>query len=85
MTIRAGWLWEDHKGNWRPIVEFREIRKGKNAGKFEVTLPAAPSRKVIVERGVIRSFPVETVKPPEKKEPGLFEVKEGGSGNVQRD
>lgn len=74
--LRPGWLWYEKKGRWRPFVEFREIRRGKNAGKFEVTLPAAPARKVIVERGVIKSFPAETVKPVEKKEPGLFEVKE---------
>lgn len=77
MTTKPGWLWWNPKGRWRPFVEFREIRKGKNKGKFEVILPAQPARKVIVERGMIRSFPVD-VKPVKDDEPGLFQVKEEG-------
>lgn len=76
MKTKPGWIWYEKKGNWRPFVQFREIRKGKNAGKFEVLLPAQPARKVIVERGKIRSFPVETVNPKgEEKNQGLFQVK----------
>ena len=76
MTTKPGWIWYEKKGRWRPFTEFREIRKGKNAGKFEVVLPAQPARKVIVERGKIRSFPVETVNPKgEEKNQGLFQVK----------
>ena len=76
MTTKPGRFWYEKKGNWRPFVQFREIRKGKNAGKFEVLLPAQPARKVIVERGKIRSFPVEIVNPKgEEKNQGLFQVK----------
>ena len=58
--LKPGWVWLESKpGGWRPFLEFREIRKGKNAGKFEVLLPPQKPRKIIVERGAIRSFPVD--------------------------
>lgn len=71
---KPGWIWYEKKGRWRPFTEFREIRKGKNAGMFEVLLPATPARKVIVPRGAIRSFPVSVNVKGEQEEPGLFEV-----------
>ncbi|MFH2074227.1 MAG: hypothetical protein ABIJ57_02595 [Pseudomonadota bacterium] len=77
MTIKPGWVWYEKKGNFRPFTEFRHIAKGRNRGKVEVLLPAAPARRILVDPGSIRSYPVSFVNPKsEEREPGLFETKE---------
>lgn len=75
---RPGWVWiEKPKGQFKPFTEFRQIQKGKNRGKVEVTLPATPARRVLVDPGSIRSYPVQIVNPKgEQKSPGLLEAKE---------
>ena len=61
--VKPGWAWLEAKpSGWRPFTEFREIRKGNNAGKFEIVLPPRKSKKVIVERSAIRSFPTQNLK-----------------------
>lgn len=57
--MKTGWVWiPGDKGRWRPFIEFRQIQKGKNRGKVEVTLPAQPSRRIVVEASAIKSYPV---------------------------
>jgi hypothetical protein len=76
-TKKTGWVWIEHpKGQFKPFTEFRQIAKGKNRGKVEVTLPATPARKVLVDPASIRSYPV-TINPKGEQIP-LIEVKEEG-------
>ena len=75
-NLRPGWVWYEKKGSFRPFTEFRQIIKGKNKGKIEVTLPATPSRKVLVDPASIRSYPTQTVNPKGEQEKSLFEAKE---------
>jgi hypothetical protein len=61
--IRPGWVWvPGDKGKFRPFTEFRQIIKGKHRGMVEVTLPATPARKVLVEASAIRRYPVQAQK-----------------------
>lgn len=56
---KVGWVWvPGDRGKFRPFTEFRQIQKGKHRGMVEVTLPATKARKVLVEPGAIRSYPV---------------------------
>lgn len=73
--IRPGWVWYEKKGSFRPFTEFRQIAKGRNKGKVEVTLPATPARKVLVDPASIRSYPVN-INPKGEQEQGLFDEKE---------
>lgn len=58
MTIKAGLVWvPGGKGRFRPFMEFREIRKGRNKGRIEVLLPASDARRVIVDKESIRRYP----------------------------
>ena len=41
-------------GNTRPFTKFREITKGKNKGKIEVTLPEC---KLIINKNQIERYP----------------------------
>ena len=43
------------KGGRKPFFDFREIKRGKNKGKVEVTL--TDGRKVIVEKSAVKSLP----------------------------
>ena len=80
MSTKPDWVWVERKGCFKPFTEFRQIAKGKNRGKVEVLLPATPARKVLVDPGSIRSYPVNSINPKgEEKAPGLFEAKEEGS------
>jgi len=54
---KPGWVWVPRKDQFQPFNEFREIRRGNNKGRIEVTLPAKPPRKVVVEKKAIRSLP----------------------------
>lgn len=56
--IKPGMVWLEGKGMFRPFLQFREIRKGRNTGKIEITLPAQPARKVLVDPSSIRRYPV---------------------------
>ena len=56
--IKPGWVWVERKGGYRPFVEFRQITKGTNKGKVEVTLPAVNARKVIIEATSIKRYPI---------------------------
>lgn len=58
MGTKVGWVWVEKKGGFRPFTEFRQIQKGRDKGKVEITLPATPSRKVLVDPASIRSYPV---------------------------
>lgn len=50
-----GWV---HVGNqFRPFKIYREIRRGRNKGSFEVTLPDQQKRVVLPSK--IRRFPEE--------------------------
>lgn len=64
-NIKPGWLWYEKKGSFRPFTEFRQIQKGRNKGKVEITLPATPARKVLVDPSSIRSYPVQQTEAPE--------------------
>ncbi len=69
-TRRAGWVWvPGDKGRFRPFTEFRQIIKGKDRGKIEVTIPATPSRKVLVDPASIRSYPVAMLFDPKEEKP----------------
>ena len=61
MSQKNGWVWIEKKGGFRPFLEFRQIIKGKHRGMVEVTLPATPARKVLVEASAIRRYPVQTI------------------------
>lgn len=67
-NLKPGWVWYEKKGNFRPFTEFRQIQKGKNKGKIEVLLPATPARKVLVDPGSIRSYPVNSINPKGEQE-----------------
>ena len=73
--VKHGWVWWEQKGRFKPFTEFRQIIKGKNKGKIEVTLPATPSRKVLVDPASIRSYPV-TINPKGEQEQGMFKKEE---------
>jgi len=60
MAIKPGLCWVEKKSGFRPFVDFRQIIKGRDKGKIEVTLPANPSRKVLVDPGAIKRYPVLT-------------------------
>jgi hypothetical protein len=60
--MKPGWVWINGKGQWRPFVEWREIRKGRNKGKMEVVLPPMSGRRILVDRSAIKSYPVEAAK-----------------------
>ena len=60
MPTKAGLVWIEKKGSVRYFTEFRQIIKGKHRGMVEVTLPATPSRKLLVEQSAIRRYPVQT-------------------------
>jgi len=47
---------------WRPIMSTRKITRGKNKGKYEVTLPKG--QKKIVEEADIKTWPEEAAPPP---------------------
>ena len=68
MDIKPGWVWVERKGGYRPFVEFRQITKGANRGKVEVTLPAVNARKVIVEAKSIRRYPITATFKEENRE-----------------
>jgi len=56
---KPGWVWvPGDKGKFRPFESFREIRKGKNRGKIEITLRPSHPKKIVVEKDAVRSFPV---------------------------
>jgi len=57
--VKNGWVWVERKSQWQPFTDFREIRKGKNKGAVEVTLPARKERKIIVQKTAIRAYPAE--------------------------
>jgi len=61
MAIKSGLCWIEGKHGFRPFVDFRQIIKGLNKGKVEVVLPATPKRKVLVEPGSIKRYPVQEV------------------------
>jgi len=50
------WVPGDH-GMFRPFVEFREIRKGKNRGRVEIILRPSKPKKIIVEKESIKAYP----------------------------
>jgi len=58
-SIKPGLCWVETKNGFRPFVEFRHIIRGRNKGKVEVVLPARPSRKVLLEPGSIKRYPVQ--------------------------
>jgi len=59
MAIKPGLCWVEIKNGFRPFVDFRQIIKGRHKGKVEVVLPATPKRKVLVEPGSIKRYPVQ--------------------------
>ena len=66
--IKPGRVWiPGSKGKFKPFLDFREIRKGKNKGKFEIILQPSRPKKIIVERDDIKFFPQGPV--VEHKEP----------------
>ena len=59
MAIKPGLCWVENKNGFRPFVDFRQIIKGRNRGMIEVTLPATPRRKALVDPGSIKRYPVQ--------------------------
>jgi len=52
------------KNGWRIIIDAREIRRGYQKGKWEVTLPRydfgnkwEPGKKCVIKRTAIKEFP----------------------------
>jgi hypothetical protein len=69
MAIKPGIVWVEKKCGVRYFTEFRQIAKGKHRGMIEVTLPAQPTRRILVDPTAIRRYPVievtdETPTPP---------------------
>lgn len=57
--IVPGWAFLPVKAkNKVPFTEFREIRKGKNKGKIEITVPSRKSYKVKVSTSAITRWPI---------------------------
>lgn len=58
--MKPGKVWlETKNGGIRYFTQFRQIQRGIHKGKIEVTLEAIKERKVIVDAGAIRAYPVE--------------------------
>lgn len=62
--MKHGWVWISKENAFKPFFEFRQIQRGKAKGMVEVTLPATPARKVLVEPKAIKSYPVNHEKMP---------------------
>ena len=82
--IKPGSVLIHGKDHTRQFTEFRHIIRGANKGKVEVTLPAVPERKVIVEQWDIAKYPVR-INPKGGEAPGLFEAKEESNGKIETD
>ena len=50
MTKSNGWVWI--RGQQRPILSAREIKRGKNKGKIEVVL--AQQKKIVNESDIVK-------------------------------
>ncbi len=55
---KLGRVWLNGKAHFKSFAEFREIRKGKDAGKVEILIQATPARKLIVPKSAIKYFPI---------------------------
>ena len=53
--MKPGLVWIP-RGMFRPFVEYREIMKGRNKGKLEITLS---KHKVIIDKDSVRRWPVK--------------------------
>jgi len=53
-----GYVWIP-KGKFRPFHDYRQIKYGKNRGRFEIQLFAGHPKKVIVDPDYIKRFPRE--------------------------
>lgn len=42
------------------FTEFRQITKGANKGKIEITIPAQAERKIVVTPNQIKAYPIVT-------------------------
>ena len=74
--IKPGSVLIKGKDHTRQFTTFRHIIRGRHKGKVEVTLPAVPERRVIVEQWDIKHYPVRINPKGEEREPGFFEAKE---------
>lgn len=55
---KPGRVWiPGDKGKFKPFTEFREIRKGKNKGKIEITIQPSRPKKIVVDPSAIKFFP----------------------------
>jgi len=54
---QPGWV-ETSRGQVKPFMNYRQISKGKNKGKFEVEVRIYTTKKIIVPASNIRSFPI---------------------------
>jgi hypothetical protein len=61
-NVKPGWVRVGTEARFRPFLAFRQIIKGKHRGMVEITLPAQPARKVLVDPSSIRSYPVQVQK-----------------------
>lgn len=60
MPTKPGRVWIENKGGgYKPFIEFREIRRGKDKGKFEIILQPSRPRKIIVPISAIKYFPTQ--------------------------
>ena len=60
--IKPGRIYNNDRGcGYYYFDKFREIRKGKDKGKFEIFIKPSNPKRMIVERGQINRFPVEAI------------------------
>ena len=56
MAKHVVWAWV--KECWRPVDSYREIKRGKCKGQFELTLPNG--KKAVTDRKHVRGLPPES-------------------------
>ena len=57
IKIKPGRVWVPGKEQFKPFLDFREIRKGKNKGKIEIIIQPSQPKKIVVEKSAIKVFP----------------------------
>ena len=55
--MKCGLFVEPRRGHVVPFLEWREIQRGRNAGRIEIARPGRRPARVIVEQDVVRRWP----------------------------
>ena len=55
--MQHGLVVEPRRGHVKPFRQWREIRRGKNRGRYEVAVPNYRTRHIIVDADAVRRWP----------------------------